>query len=91
MKYVIAFDIVDDKIRYKVSKVLLQYSYRVQKSVFEGFFSRESFCECREKIAGIIDPDKDSVRYYQMCSGCAGHIDELGCGPLIEKIEYMVI
>ncbi len=91
MKYVMAFDIVDDHRRYRVSKVLLEYGYRVQRSVFEGFLSKESFDECKKKLLKIIDTDNDSVRFYQMCSGCAGQLEELGSGPVVEQMRYMVI
>lgn len=91
MKYVIAFDIVDDHRRYRISKILLEYGYRVQKSAFEGFLSRESLDECRKKLLKIIDKGTDSLRFYQMCSGCAEHVEELGNGPVVEQIKYMVI
>lgn len=91
MKYVIAFDISDDHVRYKVVKVLLEHCYRVQKSVFEGYLSRQALDECISRLESLIDPHTDSVRYYQLCAGCSDNVLSSGNSPRIEDIQYMII
>lgn len=91
MKYVIAFDITDDQVRYRAVKILLKYCYRVQKSVFEGYLSRQALDECISQLDALIDPETDSVRYYQLCSGCAENALLSGNSPRIEDIQYMII
>jgi CRISPR-associated protein Cas2 len=91
MKYVIAFDITDDRIRYKAVKILLEHCYRVQKSVFEGFLSRPKLEECMKRLEVLIDPKTDSVRYYQLCAGCAENVLASGNSPRIEDIQYTII
>ena len=48
--YVVAFDIVSDKIRYRCVKILLSYGQRVQKSVFECILNDKQFLEMKSKL-----------------------------------------
>ncbi|MBN1980185.1 MAG: CRISPR-associated endonuclease Cas2 [Chitinivibrionales bacterium] len=91
MKYVIAFDIVNDRTRASVVKILLEYGYRVQKSVFEGFLSKESVDECAEKIRKIIDKRNDSVRFYPLCKDCERELFIIGIGKKVEEVDYLII
>jgi CRISPR-associated protein Cas2 len=91
MKYTIAFDITDDRVRYRAVKILLEYGYRVQKSVFEGILSLESAAECRERLAKIIDAKLDSVRIYPFCGQCESKIAIMGIGRVVEKKEYIIL
>ncbi len=66
---VVSYDIVDDRRRSKVAKVLLDYGTRVQYSVFEV----EDACyldDIKKKLSALIDKDEDSIYYYQLCGGC---------------------
>jgi CRISPR-associated protein Cas2 len=91
MKYVIAFDIADDRVRYRAVKVLHEHCYRVQKSVFEGFLSHTALAECMSRLESLIDPKTDSVRCYQLCGGCAENIVSAGNAPRVEDVQYMII
>jgi len=72
-------------------KILLEYGYRVQKSVFEGIFSLESVAECRERLTKIIDAKQDSVRFYPLCGQCDSKIAIMGIGRIVEKVEYVIL
>ncbi len=91
MKYLIAFDIVDDKVRRSAVKILLEYGYRVQKSVFEAITSRDSIEECCHKLKKIIDEDNDSVRAYPVCKDCETKVLIMGTGMTVEETEYIII
>jgi len=91
MKYIIAFDIVDGHTRYRVAKTLLEYGYRVQKSVFEGFLSKESLEECAGKLEKIINKEEDSVRFYPLCKDCEKKVFIKGIGTFIEEVDYIII
>jgi CRISPR-associated protein Cas2 len=91
MKYVIAFDIVGDRIRARVVKILSEYAYRVQKSVFEGLISKESMAELEEKIAKVIDKKSDSVRIYPLCGKCEPEVRIIGTGIKVEEVEYIIL
>ncbi len=91
MKYAIAYDISDDKRRRHVVKILMGVAYRVQKSVFEGILSSDEIKEITTKLADIINPKQDSVRFYPLCESCNSKINMAGTGIMIEKINYIVV
>lgn len=91
MKYVIAFDISGDRIRARVVKILSEYAYRVQESVFEGIMSKESLEEMQTKIAKIIDKKSDSVRVYPLCGKCEPEVKIMGIGVKVEEVDYIIL
>ena len=91
MKYVISYDVVDDRRRGRVVKALLGYAHRVQKSVFEGLFSGQEIVELREKLEKLIEPKEDSVRIYPLCGTCEPKVLISGQGCRIEEIEYVIL
>ncbi|HPX45126.1 MAG TPA: CRISPR-associated endonuclease Cas2 [Bacteroidales bacterium] len=62
MYVVITYD-VDAKRCNKIMKLLRQYLFHVQKSVFEGELNPNKLEELKEKISNIIIED-DSIRIY---------------------------
>lgn len=91
MKYAIAYDIVDDKRRRHVVKILLGVGYRVQKSVFEGFLSSDELTQITAKLANMINIKEDSVRFYPLCESCNKKVGVIGVGVMIEKIDYIIV
>lgn len=91
MQHIIAYDIVNDRTRRKVVKVLTQYSFRVQKSVFEGFVSDTNIKELMTKLEEIIDKNVDSVRCYPLCKTCACQLEIIGIGKATTQLAYMVV
>lgn len=91
MKYVISYDITNNRRRARVAALLSGFAYRVQKSVFEGFFSVHELADLISRIEKIIDLSKDSIRAYPLCETCNDKIQVSGTGGRIEKIEYMVL
>lgn len=47
----------------KVAKACMDYGMRVQNSVFECVLDQAQYVNLRVKILGIIDRERDSVRY----------------------------
>lgn len=91
MFYVVAFDISDDKTRYRVVKVLKGYGYRVQKSVFEcPNLSEERFSTLKRKLEALIDFSTDSVRYYAQCGSCLRKMDMSGLNVDSIKEEFAI-
>lgn len=71
---VIAYDIIDDRRRNRVVKVIEQYGMRVNYSVFECMLTDVQFRNVQEKIAKLIKPREDSVIYYPICVDCFSKI-----------------
>ena len=68
--YLACFDITDDKIRYRVSKLLGGFGNRVQKSVFEVRFKRASqMARVKQQIFDLLE-DTDDCRFYAICLNC---------------------
>jgi CRISPR-associated protein Cas2 len=89
---VIAFDIVDDRTRYRVVRALRRYSVRVQKSVFEApRLPPNGFRRLRAELEALIDMEVDKVRYYFLCAACKGRIELSGEGGVTPDEEYKVI
>lgn len=66
--YLITYDITDDRRRRMIVKLLMNYAYRIQFSIFE-FTATESIAQkIYEKVKRIIEENEDSVSIYELCS-----------------------
>jgi CRISPR-associated protein Cas2 len=77
MRYVIAYDITNDRQRDRLANLLLDYGDRVQKSVFEAELSAEELKEVLARAAKYLDGE-DSLRVYPLCGSCVQGIREIG-------------
>jgi len=75
--YIIAYDVTDDANRTRLSKLLLDYGERVQKSVFEADLDPEDVKEILKRAVNYL-AQGDSLRFYPQCKTCAGHVQSLG-------------
>ena len=91
MLVMISYDVVDDKKRLKLMKLLKDYGSRVQKSVFECNLSPKTYEQIKAGVEEIINKRKDRVRYYQICKGCIDKIEISGWGEVTEEEEFVVI
>lgn len=66
-KYVILviYDIISNKQRVKMAKLLSSYGTRVQKSAFEARLTRKQFAKLNADIKRILKPD-DNIRIYKL-------------------------
>ena len=80
MKYLVTYDIINDKRRKKLSDLLEGYGVRVNYSVFEIELSETK----REKLLHEIELQKlinkkyDSLRFYHLCVNCIPKSFEVG-------------
>lgn len=91
MFYVISYDIPDDQRRNQLAKVLKGFGTRVQYSVFEAHLTRSQFEQMKQTVNGVIDPNKDAVRYYALCRACAGRIEVPAVGDVTIAPETIVV
>ncbi|MDD3535988.1 MAG: CRISPR-associated endonuclease Cas2 [Candidatus Cloacimonetes bacterium] len=89
--YLICFDIVKDRTRYRCAKQLLNYGKRVQKSVFECILNDAQFLELKRKLDQIIDQETDSLRYYILCKSCAENVLVTGIGYYTQFEDLIII
>lgn len=91
MLYAIAFDVTNNKRRYRVNKVLLRYGLRVQKSVFEAHLSTKQLEAIKQKLLQAIDPNTDSLRYYNLGEVWRDRVTVQGISELTPEIDYVVV
>ena len=79
MKFLITYDIVNNKNRKKLSDLLETYGYRVNYSVFECELNKTKL----KKLINEIKEKKytnnktDSLRFYNLCENCINKSFEL--------------
>lgn len=61
-----------------VAKTCVDYGQRVQNSVFECLVDPVQLAELRKELENIIDPAKDSLRYYFLGSNWKRRVDHVG-------------
>lgn len=89
---VIAFDISDDRTRYRAVKLLRKYAVRVQKSVFEApRLKRRAFERLRGDLERLVDLRTDKIRFYFLCGGCIERVEISGRGKLASDPGYRIL
>lgn len=69
-RFVVCYDVTDDRRRRKIAKILDSYGDRVQESVFEMVLEEEAMEECRSRIENQIDQAEDCIAIYRLCRSC---------------------
>jgi CRISPR-associated protein Cas2 len=91
MKYLITYDIENDKKRKKISDELEAFGYRVNYSVFECELNQSKLKKLKEKLEDLVDEKYDSLRFYHICENCIPKSFEL-CKKkeIFEKEEFFI-
>lgn len=79
MRYVVSYDIVSDRTRRKLAKLLEGYGVRIQYSVFECSLDEKRFKKMYVEIFQLLEEDHEgSVRFYALCKNCENKIVTVG-------------
>jgi len=71
MRYVVVYDVSDDRLRSDVSEVCEAFGARVQESVFECELDESGLDELLRRLgAALADPAEGNVRVYRVCKDC---------------------
>ena len=65
----------------QVAKLCQNHGQRVQYSVFECLLEPVLWVELKAKLVAIIDPDKDSLRFYFLGANWHNRIEHVGAKP----------
>jgi CRISPR-associated protein Cas2 len=76
--YVIVYDIVNDRRRLKVAKLLEQVGERVQDSVFEAWLLPSDLHKLVRRLERQVEPEEDSIRIYALCAVCREKKRDIG-------------
>lgn len=87
---VVAYDIVDDRRRERLHRLLEGYGDPVQYSVFECRLGPKEVEKLRRAVRRTIRRAVDQVRYYFLCTACVRRIEVEGAGPSCAKGEEII-
>ena len=63
----------------KIAKQCVNYGQRVQNSVFECLLDAAQCRQLQAKLCSIMDPEKDSLRFYYLGNKYENKIEHFGC------------
>ncbi len=88
---VISYDIVDDRRRNRVARLLKGYLQRVQKSVFEGDLPPAREQRLLDRLSLMIEHDEDSIRVYVLCARCQQGLRIIGQGRPVDPPDEDIV
>ncbi len=91
MRYLISYDIADDRRRHRIVEALKDYAHRVQYSVFECDLGPDELDVLLKRVGAAMEETEDSCRVYRLCADCAGQVRVLGKGEPYEEPKVVVI
>ncbi len=83
MFYLICYDIVHDRRRDRVSRLLEGYGLRIQRSVFECVLTPDQYdlLQKRLQTKHYLNPQEDQIRFYPMSPRHRRLVSVLGLQP----------
>ena len=92
MRWLITYDIVDDRRRARVARQLEAWGDRMQYSVFECELTPEQRRQLIAQLSELIDKGEDSLRSYPICTTCLNRSQHSGraAPPGASRSYYLV-
>jgi CRISPR-associated protein Cas2 len=75
----------------KVAKQCQNYGQRVQNSVFECLVDPVQFAQLKRSLEEIIEPSKDSLRYYFLGKNWRIRVEHVGAKPTYDPEGILTI
>ena len=75
----------------RVARACLDYGQRVQNSVFECEVDPAQWTALRARLLDNIDPDLDSLRFYQLGADGRRRVEHVGAKPTPDLTGPLVI
>lgn len=92
-RYLVLYDIADNKRLARAAAIVLDYGIRIQRSVYEVRVSPSGLVLLKQRLAAVIDPEKDGVKIFPLCESCAGR--RASCGRVLseapESVPWLVL
>ena len=92
MFYLVCYDIVNNRSRHQVSKLLEAYGLRVQKSVFECVLDEKQQENLQKRLLKLLNKQEDQIRFYPLSANCRGKVVVLGIQPefVVDDAAFIV-
>ncbi len=73
----------------KVARHCVNYGQRVQNSVFECVADAATMARVKAELLELIDPEKDSLRFYSLGNNYEAKIDHVGAKPSYDAEGFL--
>lgn len=87
MYVIMVYDVNVERVS-KVLKTARKYLHWVQNSVLEGEISEANLLRLQKEIADIIDPENDSITFYQLRT--TKYLSKITLGTVKGEPEYFI-
>lgn len=74
----------------KVAKQCVNYGQRVQNSVFECNLDAAKCRQVKAILEGLIDKDKDSLRFYYLGNQYKNKVEHIGAKPGFDVTQPLI-
>ncbi len=75
----------------QVAKQCVMHGQRVQNSVFECLLDAAQYKLLKAELSQLIDPQKDSLRFYELGNHYASKVDHVGVKATYEPEGVLMI
>ena len=75
----------------RIAKQCVNFGQRVQNSVFECKLDPAQFADLKNRLNTIMDPEKDSLRYYNLGKNWNRKVEHVGAKPTYDPDAPMVL
>lgn len=75
----------------KVAKECRNHAQRVQNSVFEADLDYSSLLKLKDRLVRLIDPEKDSLRFYYLGNDWKKKIEHIGAKQTYDPKGVIII
>lgn len=88
---VAAYDVASDARRARLAALLQVHGNRVQRSVFVLEIDDAELKALRERAAGIMDLDHDSLYFFRQCAPCWEAVECIGQADAPTRALYWAV
>lgn len=74
----------------RVAKKCVNHGQRVQNSVFECLLDAAQFAVLKAELTALIDPELDSLRFYQLGNNYRSKVEHVGIRPRFEQGDVLI-
>ena len=85
-RFVVCYDVANDRRRREIAACLDGYGDRVQESVFELAVDSALMEGCLAEISTLIDRSEDNIAIYRLCGSCERERSYLGVGEVADRV-----
>ncbi len=90
-RVIVAYDVADDRRRYRVCKALEHYGERIQYSVFELFIDPKALHRLIDRLQGILHNREDRLLVMHLCGACHSSLGRYGDTGQYTPPDTMII